>query len=483
MDKMEFDFEPVYDSGINIKVIGVGGGGCNAVNRMISTNIRGVEFIAVNTDAQVLKSSCASKKLVIGDKITRGKGAGANPEVGKRSAEESIEDIKSILEGADMVFVTSGMGGGTGTGAAPVIAKASRELGILTVGIVTKPFAFEGKKRMTQAETGISELSKYVDSLIVIPNERLKQVEDTHITLANAFEIADDVLRRGVQSVSELINVPGFINLDFADVTTIMKNAGYAHMGVGSAKGSDKAQLAAMAAISSPLLETSIAGATGVLVSITASEDIQLEEVEIASNLIYEEAHPDATIIWGAAFSPDLQDEMRVTIIATGFIDPTTKQNGTSVKNLNSQVVAEQTPVEEAPVQQAPVAQPAPAVQAPVQQAPVAEVAPAVQQAPVVEAAPAIHASVQQAPVQEEPKGIPVNPVRQPQPATAEEFKPVVNSSQKNDLNDNSSFVYTTPAKPQVEQQHTPISTPRTVENINNEYDEIFTFITKKTKR
>jgi len=335
-NKMEFDFEQVYDSGIVIKVIGVGGGGNNAVNRMISTNIRGVEFIAINTDGQALEASCAAKKLIIGDKITRGKGAGANPEVGKRSAEESIDSIREILEGADMVFITAGMGGGTGTGAAPVIAKAAKEMGILTVGIVTKPFNFEGRNRQVQAEKGIAELSKYVDSLIVIPNERLKQVEDAHITLANAFEIADDVLRRGVQSVSELINVPGFINLDFADVTTIMKNAGYAHMGVGSAKGTDKAQLAAMAAISSPLLETSIAGATGVIISITASEDIQLDEVEMASNMIYEEAHPEATIIWGATFAPELQDEMRVTIIATGFIDPTTNRNGASVKNVEA---------------------------------------------------------------------------------------------------------------------------------------------------
>ena len=317
---MEFDFEQVYDSGVNIKVIGVGGGGNNAVNRMISTNIRGVEFIAVNTDSMALDTSCAAKKLVIGDKITRGKGAGANPDVGKRSAEESIETVRDALQGADMVFITAGMGGGTGTGAAPIIAKASKEMGILTVGIVTKPFSFEGHRRYAQAEAGITELSKYVDSLIVIPNERLKQVEDTHITLANAFEIADDVLRRGVQSVSELINVPGFINLDFADVTSIMKNAGYAHMGVGSAKGADKAQVAAMQAISSPLLETNITGATGVLVSITASEDIQLDEIDAASNMIYEEAHPDANIIWGAAFDPTLQDEMRVTVIATGFI-------------------------------------------------------------------------------------------------------------------------------------------------------------------
>ncbi len=316
---MEFDFEKVYDSGVNIKVIGVGGGGNNAVNRMISTNIRGVEFIAVNTDNQALNTSCAAKKLVIGEKITRGKGAGSNPDVGKRSAEESIEGVKEVLAGADMVFITTGMGGGTGTGAAPVIAKAAKELDILTVGIVTKPFAFEGQRRMKQAEAGIEELSKYVDSLIVIPNERLKQVEDTHITLANAFEIADDVLRRGVQSVSDLVNCPGFVNLDFADVTAIMKNAGFAHMGVGTAKGADKAQLAAMAAIKSPLLETSIAGARGVLVNITTSLDIQLEEVDMASQMIHEEAHPDANIIWGTTFDPDMLDEMRVTIIATGF--------------------------------------------------------------------------------------------------------------------------------------------------------------------
>ena len=354
---MEFDFEQVYDSGVNIKVIGVGGGGNNAVNRMISTNIRGVEFIAVNTDSMALDTSCAAKKLVIGDKITRGKGAGANPEVGKRSAEESIETIRDALAGADMVFITAGMGGGTGTGAAPVIAKASREMGILTVGIVTKPFSFEGKRRYAQAEIGIAELSKYVDSLIVSPNERLKQVEDTHITLANAFEIADDVLRRGVQSVSELINVPGFINLDFADVTSIMKNAGYAHMGVGAAKGTDKAQVAAMQAISSPLLETNITGATGVLVSITASEDIQLDEIDAASNMIYEEAHPDANIIWGAAFDPSLQDEMRVTVIATGFI-----ADNADKKPEPTRAAA---PVVEAPVapQPAPAAPAAPTVE------------------------------------------------------------------------------------------------------------------------
>ncbi len=314
-----FSFDEVYDSGVNIKVIGVGGGGNNAVNHMIATNIRGVEFIAVNTDNQALNTSNASRKIVIGEKVTNGKGAGSNPDLGKRSAEESLDNLKNMLEGADMVFITTGMGGGTGTGAAPVIAKMAKQMGILTIGIVTKPFAFEGRRRMMQAEEGIRELTGCVDSLIVIPNERLKQVSDTSITLSNAFQIADEVLLRGVQSVSGLINVPGYINLDFADVSSIMKDAGYAHMGVGSATGPEKAKLAAMAAISSPLLETSIAGATGVLVNITVSPDTELEDVDLASSMITEEAHPDANIIWGTNFDPDLSDEIRVTIIATGF--------------------------------------------------------------------------------------------------------------------------------------------------------------------
>jgi cell division protein FtsZ len=316
---MEFDFDTGYTSAVNIKVVGVGGGGNNAVNRMIQTNIRGVEFIAINTDRQALDASCAAKKLVIGDKTTQGKGAGANPNVGKQSAEESIEEIKALIAGADMLFVTAGMGGGTGTGAAPVVARAAHEMGILTVAIVTKPFVFEGKRRMMQAEAGIDELAKYVDSLIVIPNERLKHIEDDKLQFGAAFEIADDVLRRGVQSVSDVINFPGLVNLDFADVTTVMKNAGYAHMGVGQAKGEDKAMLAATMAISSPLLSTSISGATGVLVSITASPDIQLSEIDQASSMIYSEADEDANIIWGTTFDETLENEMRITIIATGF--------------------------------------------------------------------------------------------------------------------------------------------------------------------
>ena len=316
---MIFEHDDSMTSGVNIKVIGVGGGGNNAVNRMINTNIKGVEFVAINTDRQALKRSDASVQLVIGEKVTKGFGAGANPVIGTRSAEESIEEIKAILTGADMCFITAGMGGGTGTGAAPVVARIAKELDILTVGIVTKPFAFEGTKRMNQAEDGIAALSSYVDALVVIPNERLKQVSDTRITLANAFEAADDTLRRGVQSISELISVPAFINLDFADVTAIMKNAGYAHMGIGAATGKDKAELAAKAAISSPLLETTIKGATGVIISITASPDVGLQDVDLASTMISEEANPDANIIWGVAFDPDLEDEMRITIVATGF--------------------------------------------------------------------------------------------------------------------------------------------------------------------
>ena len=318
-ENMTFEHDDTYESGVNIKVIGVGGGGNNAVNRMISSNIKGVEFITINTDRQALRRSDASQQLVIGEKLTSGFGAGANPQIGARAAEESIEEIKALLDGTDMVFITAGMGGGTGTGAAPVVARVAHEMDILTIGIVTKPFGFEGKRRMDQALAGIAELSQYVDSLVVIPNDRLKQVTDTRITLQNAFEVADGVLARGTQSISDLINVSGFINLDFADVSSVMKNAGHAHMGVGSATGKDKAELAAKAAISSPLLESSISGAHGILISITVSPDVGLEDVDVASNLIAAEAAPDANVIWGVNFDNELEDEMRVTIIATGF--------------------------------------------------------------------------------------------------------------------------------------------------------------------
>ena len=316
---MTFEHDDTYESGVNIKVIGVGGGGNNAVNRMISSNIKGVEFITINTDRQALRRSDASQQLVIGEKLTSGFGAGANPQIGARAAEESIEEIKALLDGTDMVFITAGMGGGTGTGAAPVVARVAHEMDILTIGIVTKPFGFEGKRRMDQALAGIAELSQYVDSLVVIPNERLKQVTDTRITLQNAFEVADGVLARGTQSISDLISVSGFINLDFADVSSVMKNAGHAHMGVGSATGKDKAEMAARAAISSPLLESSISGARGILISITVSPDVGLEDVDVASNLIANEASPDANVIWGVTFDNELEDEMRITIIATGF--------------------------------------------------------------------------------------------------------------------------------------------------------------------
>lgn len=316
---MTFEHDDSCESGVCIKVVGVGGGGNNAVNRMISSSVRGVEFISINTDRQALKNSLAPNQVVIGEKITKGFGAGANPSIGARAAEESIDEIKNALSGADMVFVTAGMGGGTGTGAAPVVAKVAHEMDILTVGIVTKPFAFEGKRRMDQAVEGITEFSQYVDALVVIPNERLKLVSDSRITLFNAFSEADDVLRRGVQSISELINVTGFINLDFADVTSVMAHSGLSHMGIGSANGKDKAEVAARMAISSPLLETSIKGAMGVIISFSVSPDVGLEDIDLASTMVSNECNPDANVIFGVAFDESLEDEMRITIIATGF--------------------------------------------------------------------------------------------------------------------------------------------------------------------
>ena len=316
-----------------LKVVGVGGAGNNAVNRMIQYGIRGVEFISVNTDKQALYLSHANQKIQIGEKVTKGLGAGADPEVGRKAAEESKEAISEALKGADLVFITAGMGGGTGTGAAPVVAEVAHDLGILTVGIVTKPFSFEGKRKMGLAEQGIANLLMHVDSLIVIPNERLKMISQEKITLMNAFQAADNVLRQGVESISALINVPAFINLDFADVRSIMKDAGYAHMGVGSAKGAGKAENAAKAAISSPLLETSIAGAHGVIINITSSPDIGLEDVETAAGLITQSAHPDANIIWGTAFDENLSDEMRVTVVATGFDNKSASDLRNSINN------------------------------------------------------------------------------------------------------------------------------------------------------
>ena len=316
---MAFGLDTGPDTVVTIKVIGVGGGGSNVVNRMVRSGMKGVDFIAVNTDKQALKNSAATYKIQIGEKLTQGQGAGSDPEVGRKSAEESRNQISKMLEETDMVFITAGMGGGTGTGAAPIVADIAKELGILTVGVVTKPFRFEGMRRMKQAEGGIAELRNKVDSLVIIPNERLKLASDTKITMQNAFEIADDVLQQAVQSISDLIKNTGFINLDFADVSAVMKDAGRAHMGVGRAAGKDKAEAAAKMAISSPLLETSINGARGVLINVTGSMDIGLEEVETAANLVQEAAHPDANIIFGAAFDDSLEDELRVTVIATGF--------------------------------------------------------------------------------------------------------------------------------------------------------------------
>ena len=321
---MGFEFEMDYDTVVNIKVIGVGGGGNNAVNDMVRSGLQGLEFVAINTDKQALNRSEASVKIQIGAKLTKGQGAGSKPETGRKAAEESREEIAKALEGAHMVFITAGMGGGTGTGGAPVVAQIAREMGILTVGVVTRPFAFEGKKRMEQANTGIEALKENVDSLIVIPNERLKYVSEQKISFKNAFEIADNVLHQAVASISELITVPGLINLDFADVTSVMKGAGYAHMGVGSAVGKDKAEEAAKKAIQSPLLETSINGAHGVVLSIIGSSDIGLDEIERAASMVQASAHPDAHIIFGASINEDVDDEIRVVVIATGF-DETAK--------------------------------------------------------------------------------------------------------------------------------------------------------------
>ena len=318
---MPFEFDDNFETGVNIKVIGVGGGGNNAVNRMISSNVRGVDFIAINTDKQALARSSAQHKIPIGEKITKGHGAGANPEIGQRAAEENAEDIRAALAGADMVFIATGMGGGTGTGAAPVVARIAHEMDILTVAIVTKPFLFEGRRRMLQAEKGIEELSNYVDSLVIIPNERLKYVTDQKITFMNAFAYADETLKQAISSIYELIISEGIINLDFADVYSIMKDSGYAHMGVGRAAGRDKASVAATMAIQSPLLETSIRGAKGVLINIVGSPEIELSEIETAADYVRENADPEAQIIFGAAIDPSLNDEMRVTIIATGFED------------------------------------------------------------------------------------------------------------------------------------------------------------------
>ena len=315
MLELEMDVEQVAQ----IKVIGVGGGGNNAVNRMIEGGVKGVEFIAVNTDAQALNSSLAETKLQIGDKLTRGLGAGANPDVGKKAAEESRDNIENALKGADMVFVTAGMGGGTGTGAAPVIAEVAREIGALTVGVVTRPFTFEGRRRSQQAENGIKTLKENVDTLIVIPNDRLLEIVDKNTPMLEAFREADNVLRQGVQGISDLIAVPGLINLDFADVKTIMTERGSALMGIGMATGENRAAEAAKKAICSPLLETSIDGARGVLMNITGGTNLSLYEVNEAADIVSSASDAEVNMIFGAVINEDLKDEISVTVIATGF--------------------------------------------------------------------------------------------------------------------------------------------------------------------
>jgi len=314
---LEFDF--TEENMAQIKVIGVGGGGNNAVDRMIEENLTGVEFITINTDQQALNRSKAATKIQIGDKLTRGLGAGANPQIGAHAAEESREEVSQAIKGADMIFVTAGMGGGTGTGAAPIIAGIAKEAGILTVGVVTKPFSFEGRKRMQNAEKGIEELKQNVDTLITIPNDKLLQIIDKKTTMIDAFRKADEVLRQGVQGISDLISNPGIINLDFADVRTIMSDKGIAHMGIGVASGENKTETAAKMAISSPLLDTTIDGARGVLINISGGMNLGLLEAHEAANLIREAVDPEAEIIFGTTINEELGDEVIVTVIATGF--------------------------------------------------------------------------------------------------------------------------------------------------------------------
>lgn len=314
-----FDFDVEVEEFAHIKVIGVGGGGNNAVNRMVECGVKGIEFIAINTDKQALQSSKAETKLQIGEKLTKGLGAGANPDIGMKAAEESRNEIADGLKGADMIFITAGMGGGTGTGAAPIVAEIAKEIGILTVGVVTKPFTFEGRRRMIHAEKGIDELKNKVDTLVTIPNDRLLQVAEKKTTIVEAFSMADEILKQGIQGISDLIAVPALINLDFADVKTIMYNQGIAHMGIGKATGDNRAQDAARQAIQSPLLETSIEGAKAVLLNITGGGDLGIFEVNEAADLIRQSVDQDANIIFGAGIDDSLKEEIKITVIATGF--------------------------------------------------------------------------------------------------------------------------------------------------------------------
>ena len=320
MENNQQEFNPT--SVVKIKVLGIGGGGNNAVNRMIEANVTSAEFVAINTDKQALLISKANKRLQIGERLTGGRGAGAIPEIGRKAAEESKSSLTEILKGTDLVFITAGMGGGTGTGAAPVVAQIAKELGILTVGIVTKPFLFENPKRMENAEKGINELRKYVDTIVIIPNERLLTILPEKTTLVEAFRYADDVLRQGIQGISDLIVFPGMINLDFADIETIMKNRGLAHMGIGRGKGENKTLEAVRQAVASPLIETTIEGATGVVLNIKGGSDITLREVTEAANMVKEVIDPSCNLIFGSSIDPDMHDEVEITIIATGFKSP-----------------------------------------------------------------------------------------------------------------------------------------------------------------
>ena len=395
-----------------IKVVGIGGGGVNAINRMIEVGLKGVEFIAINTDAQALLMSDADVKLDVGRELTRGLGAGADPEVGKKAAEDHAEEIEEVLKGADMVFVTAGEGGGTGTGGAPVVAKIAKSLGALTIGVVTRPFTFEGRRRANQAESGIGALRDEVDTLIVIPNDRLLSISDRAVSMLDAFRSADQVLLSGVQGITDLITTPGLINLDFADVKSVMQGAGSALMGIGSARGEDRAVQAAELAISSPLLEASVDGAHGVLLSIQGGSDLGLFEINEAARLVQEAAHPEANIIFGAVIDDALGDEVRVTVIAAGFDGgaPQQRPDDRALGQVQSggqgraaapaqQAPAQAAPAQQRPAQQAP-AQAAPAQQRPAQQDP-AQAAPA-QQVPAQQQAPA-QQPVQQPPAQQPP--------------------------------------------------------------------------------
>ena len=345
----DFIYEDAFEPDVNIKVIGVGGGGGNALNCMVASGVQDIEYIAINTDAKALNNSKATTRIQIGAKLTKGRGAGNKPAIGQQSAEENKEEIEAALKGADMVFITAGMGGGTGTGAAPVVAKIAQEAGILTVAVVTKPFAFEREQKMAQAEKGIMELKKYVDSLIVIPNEKLLEGMDKPLTMRESFALADDILKTGVKSISDLIVEEGYINLDFADVSTIMKGAGYAHLAIGHGSGKDKAKEAANGVIASPLLETSIAGAKRLLINITMSEDILSSDVDNATKMITDKAADNVEFIFGTAFKEDMQDEMTITVIAAGFDEET-----------DDSEEAEEPAAEEAAAPEEPEAQPQP---------------------------------------------------------------------------------------------------------------------------